>query len=50
MTEKIYILEIGELAREKLLKVLSQIQANSEDMIVYNEVKETLRHAEEKKK
>jgi len=48
MTEKIYVLEISALVREKLLKMLSQVQANSEEMLVLNEAKEALRKAEEK--
>lgn len=45
---KIYILEINALVREKLLKLLSQVQANSEEMLILDEAKEALRKAEEK--
>lgn len=46
---KIYILEINALMREKLLKLLEQVQANSEEMLVLDEAKEALRRAKEKK-
>ena len=45
---KIYVLEINALVREKLLKLLGQVQANSEEMLVLDEAKEALRKAEEK--
>ncbi len=47
--DKIYILEINALIREKMLKLLEQVQANSEEMLVLDEAKEALRRAKEKK-
>ncbi len=47
---KIFVLEINSLVREKLLKLLGQVQANSEEMLVLDEAKEALRKAEEKTK
>lgn len=45
---KLFVLEINALIREKLLKLLSQVQATSEEMLVLDEAKEALRKAEEK--